>query len=243
MKKKSKGSGQTRRQVLAAGAALAASATSVRAETLTGALPWTSGATSPPKPADTSAWHFFTPGEAASVEALVDRLIPPDPQTPGGKDAGCAAFIDGQLAGPYGSAGGLYREGPFQKGTPQQGPQAEATPAELYRAALKALDAYCGANFQGKNFAALAPDDQDAVLKGLDGGAITLDGADAKLFFELLLQNAMEGFFSDPLYGGNRDMAGWKMVGFPGSRYDYRAYVDKHNQDLGLTPVSILSKL
>jgi gluconate 2-dehydrogenase gamma chain len=243
MRKKSKGSGQSRRQVLAAGAALAASATSVRAETLTGSLPWTSGATSPPKPVDTSAWHFFTPGEAASVEAMVDRLIPPDPQAPGGKDAGCAAFIDGQLAGPYGSARGLYREGPFQTGTPQQGPQAEATPAELYRAALKALDAYCNANFQGKNFAALAPDDQDTVLKGLDGRTITLDGADAKLFFELLLQNTMEGFFSDPLYGGNRDMAGWKMVGFPGSRYDYRAYVDKHNQDLGLTPVSILSKL
>jgi gluconate 2-dehydrogenase gamma chain len=243
MRKKSKGSGQSRRQVLVAGAALAASATSVRSETLTGSLPWTAGATSPPKPVDTSAWHFFTPDEAASVEALVDRLIPPDPKTAGGKDAGCAAFIDGQLAGPYGSARGLYREGPFQKGTPQQGPQAEATPAELYRAALKALDAYCSVNFQGKNFAALAADDQDTVLKGLDGGAITLDGADAKLFFELLLQNTMEGFFSDPLYGGNRDMAGWKMVGFPGSRYDYRAYVDKHNQDLGLTPVSILSKL
>ena len=235
--------GQTRREVLVAGAALAASATSVRAETVAGALPWQPGAASPPKPIDTSTWHFFAPDEAKAVEALVDRLIPPDPQTPGGKDAGCAAFIDGQLAGPYGSAQGLYMVGPFQAGTPQQGPQGQATPAELYRAALKAIDDYCHNNFQGQGFAALAATDQDALLSGIDSGGIVLDGVNAKLFFELLLQNTMEGFFSDPLYGGNRDMVGWKMIGFPGSRYDYRAYVEKHNQDLGLTPVSILSKL
>src|SRR6516165_10997218 len=49
-------------------------------------------------------WVYFTPEEGAAIEALVDRLIPPDPQTPGGKDAGCAVFIDRQLAGPYGRA-------------------------------------------------------------------------------------------------------------------------------------------
>jgi gluconate 2-dehydrogenase gamma chain len=243
MKKDSGRPGQSRRQVLVAGAALAASVSSVRAETFSGKLPWTSGATSAPQPIDTSAWHFFTADEAASVQALVDRLIPPDPETAGGKDAGCAAFIDGQLAGPYGSAQGLYMQGPFDKGTPQQGPQDPATPAELYRAALKSLDDYCHANFDGKGFAELEVADQDALLAGFDGGAIALDGVDAKLFFELLLQNTMEGFFSDPLYGGNRDMAGWKMIGFPGSRYDYREYVEQHNQTLDLPPVSIRSKL
>jgi gluconate 2-dehydrogenase gamma chain len=45
---------------------------------------------------------YFTADEGAAIEALVDRLIPPDPQIPGGKDAGCAVFIDRQLAGPYG---------------------------------------------------------------------------------------------------------------------------------------------
>jgi gluconate 2-dehydrogenase gamma chain len=243
MKKDSGRPGQSRRQVLVAGAALAASVSSVRAETFSGKLPWTPGATSAPRPIDTSAWHFFTADEAASVQALVDRLIPPDPETAGGKDSGCAAFIDGQLAGPYGSAKGLYMEGPFQAGTPQQGPQDPATSAELYRAALKSLDDYCHANFDGKAFAELEVADQDALLAGFDGGAIALDGVDAKLFFELLLQNTMEGFFSDPLYGGNRDMAGWKMIGFPGSRYDYREYVEQHNQTLDLPPVSIRSKL
>jgi gluconate 2-dehydrogenase gamma chain len=243
MSRKSKRPSQSRRQVLVAGAALAASMSSVNAETVAGMLPWAPGAMSPPEPIDTSVWHFFTPDEAAAVEALVDGLIPPDPQTPGGKDAGCAAFIDGQLAGPYGSAQGLYMAGPFHAGTPQQGPQGQATPAELYRAALKALDAYARSNFSGKGVAALVAAEQATLLSGLEGGTIKLGGVDGKQFFELLLQNAMEGFFSDPLYGGNRNMVGWKMIGFPGSRYDYRDYVEQHNRKLDLPPVSILSKL
>jgi gluconate 2-dehydrogenase gamma chain len=55
----------------------------------------------------------------------------------------------------------------------------------------------------------------------------------------MFLQNVIEGFFSDPIYGGNRDMVGWKLIGFPGARYDYRPYVSKHNQKLALEPVGI----
>ncbi len=49
----------------------------------------------------------------------------------------------------------------------------------------------------------------------------------------------MEGFFSDPIYGGNRDMVGWKLVGFPGTRYDYRDVMAKPNQPYTLPPVTI----
>jgi gluconate 2-dehydrogenase gamma chain len=56
------------------------------------------------------------------------------------------------------------------------------------------------------------------------------------------MANAMEGFFADPIYGGNRDMAGWKLIGFPGARYDYRDHVGKHNQPYPLPPVSILGR-
>ena len=232
----------TRRRVLAAGAALAASVTGARAETVVGALPWEPGAPSAPRPLDTSRWHFFTTEEREMVEAMVDRLIPPDPQTPGGKDAGCAVYIDGQLAGDFGSAAGLYMTGPFEKGLPQQGPQGQPTPAELYRTALKSLDLYCRGRFAGEGFAVLAAADQDMVLIGLERGTIALAGTDGKEFFELLLQNTMEGFFADPLYGGNRDMVGWKMIGFPGARYDYRAYVAQHNRALDLEPVAIFSR-
>ena len=93
--------------------------------------------------------------------------------------------------------------------------------------------------FGGKKFSQLGADQQDQVLKGLESGDIKLDGADAKTFFTLFLQNTIEGFFSDPIYGGNRDMAGWKLIGFPGARYDYRPYVKQHGKKLDLTPVGI----
>ncbi len=55
-----------------------------------------------------------------------------------------------------------------------------------------------------------------------------------------MLQNAREGYLSDPLYGGNKDMAGWKMIGFPGARYDYRPYLTRRGEELNLIPVSLI---
>jgi gluconate 2-dehydrogenase gamma chain len=109
----------------------------------------------------------------------------------------------------------------------------------MYRAAIKAIDAHCSGQFSGKKFSSLAPEQQDQVLSGLEKGDIELQGADAKTFFKMFLQNTVEGFFSDPVHGGNRDMAGWKLIGFPGARYDYRPYVKQHGKKLDLKPVGI----
>ena len=113
------------------------------------------------------------------------------------------------------------------------------TPAQMYRAAIKAIDAHCRSNFDKKTFAQLGPDDQDKVLSGLEDGKIKLDEIDATAFFKQFLLNTREGFFADPLYGGNKDMAAWKMIGFPGARYDYRDYVSKHGERFPLPPVSL----
>src|SRR5271155_6136626 len=104
-------------------------------------MPWRPFAGDPPQAVKPGPWVFFTPEEGAAVEALVDRLIPPDPETPGGKDCGCAVFIDRQLAGPYGRNEAYYMMGPFQDGTKQQGSQSPLTIAQRYRKALTALDA------------------------------------------------------------------------------------------------------
>jgi len=235
---------QVSRRTLLAGTALAVvavSAAPAAARVIAGGLPWRPDAGAPPPPvtANPGVWVFFTPEEGAAIEALVDRLIPPDPKTPGGKDAGCAVFIDRQLAGPYGSAQALYMRPPFADGTPQQGPQSPLTPAMRYRQSLAALDKYCRDAFAGKSFAELTDAQKDELIGRLEKGPIHLDGASATAFFEILLTNTKEGFFSDPVYGGNRGMVGWKMIGFPGARYDYRDWIDKHNQRYPLPPVGI----
>ncbi len=227
-----------RRDLLTGTAVALLGQTVARAGMVTGHLPWEPNAGSPPQPVPAGPWIFFTAAEATAVEALAERIIPTDPQTPGGREAGCAVFIDRQLAGPYGRAEGLYDRPPFVKGTKSQGPQSERNPGELYRAALAALERYCQSH-ASKSWVELAPERQDEILQGLEGGTVELEGIDGKTFFEHVVKDVQEGFFADPLYGGNRDMCGWKMIGFPGARYDYRDWVGRHNERYPHPPVSI----
>ena len=214
------------------------------AEVISGKLPWRPDAGAPPDVVTPGPWKFFTNDEAAAVEALVDRIIPADPQTPGGKGAGCAVYLDRQLAGGYGHHEGLYHLPPFQDGMKQQGPQSEKGLADQYREWLAALDRYTqsqGGAQNGKHFAELSAERQDEILHGLESSTLKLEGTDGKKFFEQLLKDTLEGFFADPIYGGNRDMCAWKMIGFPGARYDYRDWVGRHNERYPLPPVSIAS--
>jgi gluconate 2-dehydrogenase gamma chain len=216
--------------------------TLARARIIAGGLPWQAGTAAPPVVVRPGPWLFFTADEASVMEAVVDRLIPLDSRGPGGKDAGCAVFIDRQLAGPYGRAEGLYVAPPFLPGAATQGYQLPDSPAARYRAGLRALADYIKSNFAGKAFRDLAPSDQDAVLKGLESGSIALKDVKSAECFALLLANTQEGFFADPIYGGNRDMASWKLIGFPGARYDYRDWVDRHNEPYPLPQVSIMGR-
>jgi gluconate 2-dehydrogenase gamma chain len=207
-----------------------------------GVLPWEPDETQPPIRVRPGPWLYFTADEAAVVEAIVDRLIPADDSGPGAKDAGCAVFIDRQLACSFGDSRRLYMRPPFANGTPSQGLQSPILPKDRYRSSLAELNAYCKATFAEKSFAALEIGQQDQVLSGLEKDEIKLGDESGKDFFETILANTIEGFFADPIYGGNRDMVGWKLIGFPGARYDYRDHVGKHNQLYPLPPVSILGR-
>jgi gluconate 2-dehydrogenase gamma chain len=237
-------SGLNRRELLSAGVAIGSIAVSTQpldARSISGGVPWEPSKASAPEPALTDAPRasFFTDDERAFIDAAVSRLIPADDLGPGAKETGVTAFLDRQLAGSYGNAQRWYMQGPWNEGTPSQGYQSRLTPAQSYRAAIKAIDAYCRKTFGNKAFAALVENQQDEVLTKLEKGEIELEGVKSKTFFEDFLQNTIEGFFSDPIYGGNRDMAGWKLIGFPGAHYDYRDYVSKHGQKLTLSPVGL----
>jgi gluconate 2-dehydrogenase gamma chain len=112
----------SRRELLAGTALSLLGGWPTRAAVILDRLPWEPNAGNPPVPVGPGPWLFFTGAEGRAVEAVADRIIPTDPDTPGGRDAGCAVYIDRQMAGPYGRKEGLYNSPPFIIGTKQQGP-------------------------------------------------------------------------------------------------------------------------
>jgi gluconate 2-dehydrogenase gamma chain len=147
-------------------------------------------------------------------------------------------YIDLQLAGAWGAGERLYRSGPWRPGTPQQGYQLPFTPAELFRNALRGI-AQDLQRQGGKAFAQLDGPAQDAYLTHLQNGATDLEGVPSHVFFESLLAMTIEGYFSDPVYGGNEGMAAWAMIGFPGAYGNYYDLVDKHGIAFNVPPRSL----
>ena len=161
-------------------------------------------------------YAFLNPEEAAFVEALVDHMIPADDLTPKGSDIGLNVFIDRALAGGWGKGERLYMQGPWKQGTPSQGYQLPLTPAELYRNGIAASNAHCVKTYK-KTFDKLSEAERQEFLLALQGGKVTFDdGLPSRVFFGMMYQTVMEGMFADPMYGGNKDKAGWKLIGFPG---------------------------
>ena len=132
--------------------------------------------------------------------------------------------------------------GPWHDGTKQQGYQLKLTPAELYRTAISAADEYCRKQYGSRDFAQLKPDEQDEVLRRFETGKIKLGAVPGKQFFELLHKNTIEGFFADPLYGGNRNFIGWKLIGFPGPRYNYYAEIERYGERYPMPTVGLLGR-
>lgn len=223
-----------RRSFLLGVSALALSA-GAQAREYRGGIPWTSGKAQPPKGFET-ADRFLTDKERAFLTAAVDRLIPAD-KTPAASEVGAVDYIDAQLAGPYGRGDIYYLQPPFEQGLATQGYQAEA-PALLYRQAIADIEAALAAENRGA-FVELDGVAQDDLLTRLSEGEIELEHVHAKTFFDTLWQNTLEGFFGDPVYGGNRNMEGWRMIGFPGARYDYRPWLDHGGKPVVLEPVSV----
>lgn len=184
-----------------------------------------------------TTYLFFNSDEAAFVEAAVARLIPADEQWGGALEAGVPNYMDKALNGAWGAGERLYRSGPWQMGTPSQGYQLPFTPAEFFRTALTAIINELAK--AGTPFPTMGAEQQDAYLHSLETGGRNLDGVPSDVFFAALWQCTLEGFFSDPVYGGNYDMISWRMIGFPGAYASYYDLVDKHGIKIDREPMSL----
>lgn len=207
---------------------------------------------------------FFNIHEAATVDALVSRILPGSADDPGAHEAGVVFFIDRALAGAnQGYQLKTYSQGPFpvvsEEPTPVErtsirdiydyvsvasdqisryGYQSVLVPQEIYRRGLSYVDAYAQSQFQ-KDFVDLTADQQDQVLTDMEADKATgFDGPGAKAFFTQLRNDTIEGMFSDPMYGGNRDLVGWKLIGYPGAQRFYTPD-DIKNQSFTREPQSL----
>jgi gluconate 2-dehydrogenase gamma chain len=155
-------------------------------------------------------FQFFNRSEAETFEAVAARIWPGDEGDPGAREAGAVSYVDRALAGAY--AG-------FQT---------------AYRVALDNLDQDANSRY-GVPFRQLEEDQQDALLaeleeveeeedplRGMPGRDFEL-GLGPTSTFAMFRRHTMEGVFADPIYGGNRDFAGWRAVGYPGAHYIYSA--------------------
>lgn len=191
-----------------------------------------------PVPLDKYKPEYLNPEEWAFVLAATARLIPSEGDGPGAIEAHVPVFIDRQLQGYYGTADIWYMEGPHDPtAKPDRGWQTPLTPAQLYRTAIPAFNAECKTRY-GKEFKDLPHEQQDEALTALQKGEIKLD-PELSIFFTTLLANTKEGYFADPMHGGNHGMQSWKYIGFPGARASYAEWVDQHNKKYPLGPVSI----
>jgi gluconate 2-dehydrogenase gamma chain len=167
------------------------------------------------------ALQFFTEWEFTLVTAMAETIWPTDDLGPGARAAGVGYYIDGQLSGSWGQGHRFYLNGPFSPPTDTgHGWQIPMTPADVYRAFLPGYDAYVRQTF-GNAYPSLTAAQQTAAMTALQTGkaSIPIGGTTAFAssdFYSMFRQNVLEGMLADPSYGGNKDMVGWKWIGFPG---------------------------
>lgn len=190
---------------------------------------------------------FFTHDEAETMDAIAARLIPGSAADPGAREACVPAYIDHKLASFESFSTPTYFRPPFAKPVkhatgpqphateailvdakelPRYGFQGSTTPQDAYRKGLASLDKVSGKR-HGRHFAELDEATQTKLLADLEDGKVA-GFKKSKDFFAMILEDVYEGMFSDPVYGGNRDLAGWKLVGYPGAQRAYTAYELEH---------------
>src|SRR5262249_23575229 len=176
---------------------------------------------------DPPTYLVLSATEAAFFAAAADTMIPADELSPAGSECGLVTFCDRQLASAWGGGAKMYRSGPFRKGKPEHGYQLALTPREFFAAGIAAINAWTRKT-HGRDFDRLAPKDREVALKALQDGKAEFGNLPQKEFFDALLQLIVEGFFADPIYGGNKDKVAWKMIGYPGLPALYANLVEEY---------------
>lgn len=184
-----------------------------------------------PQTGSADGYMFFNAAEARTLDAVTARIMPSEPDGKGAREAGVVTYLDHALAGYFRDLQSIYRVG------------------------LQRLDAYALAR-AGAIFPDLGTAQQDAILAQLDSGSgVSSAGASDDTgnanstdpilarFFAIVREHTIQGMFCDPIYGGNRDFTGWKLIGFPGAQWEYTEEQMRPGFDATTIPILSLADL
>lgn len=181
---------------------------------------------------------FFNRREDFSVLSwTTERILPEDDNGPGAIALGVPYFIDKQLAGAWGNNTDEYMKGPFIEGEDTQGFQSALNRGEIFIQGIRKITEVSKNEF-GDSFEELDEEQQIEVLTMFENGEIELQGVGSDTFFNMLIQGTLEGAYSDPLYGGNRNMDGWRMKEYPGPQSSYINVIEKEEFNF-MDPISL----
>ncbi len=176
--------------------------------------------------ANNRALMYFTNREDFEVlSAATERIFPEDDLGPGAVGLGVPYFIDHQLAGNYGNNTREYMRGPFFPGAETQGYQSPLKRNQIFDEGIRKMKELSQKKYK-KNFHDLTGEQQDEILTQFEEGKVKMRGVTSSTFFSLLRSAVLEGAYADPLYGGNANMAGWKMKDYPGHQASYLAQIE-----------------
>jgi gluconate 2-dehydrogenase gamma chain len=165
----------------------------------------------PEPPSQLPPFMFFNRRQAAVIEAMAARIVPSEVGSPGAREAQAIVYIDRALAGYFASLQGIYREG------------------------IDRVEAMSAASF-GNSFVELEDSQQDELMQEMASGP-----PKAAEFFAIVYEHVIEGVFGDPLYGGNANAVGWKLIGFPGAQWGYSAAQMAKGFDARSIPIRTLA--
>ncbi|WP_407267826.1 gluconate 2-dehydrogenase subunit 3 family protein [Radiobacillus sp. PE A8.2] len=168
---------------------------------------------------------FFNDHQWNTIAAAMARIIPSD-ETPGAEEAGCIVFIDRYLSGTdY-----IYAKPDGSGFIELKGKELEAYKKRIgmlqkkYIYGIQTLDRLSNASFK-EVFCNLSEEKQDEILRQMEKIGQSKELSPQQVlpeedydFFSLLVIHTRHGFYSDPVYGGNKDHIGWKLIGFPGPK-------------------------
>lgn len=165
--------------------------------------------------------YFFKRKEDFDVLSVAtEKIFPENDLGPGAIELGVPYFIDKQLAGEWGYNAKMYMKKPFQKD------ETPLTKSDMFLQGVRKIEQTSKEKYDS-SFIDLEEKQQNEILSFFETDEIEMNNVSSALFFTTLIQSTLEGAYSDPMYGGNKDMKGWAMKEYPGPRMSHRDKVEE----------------